>query len=139
MINFRYRIENIREIFLLVFISTKLETQNQFRLECKMESLGNGHQNIFGDFILKSSLWLWDTSHFSILYIIHGVVLQTVMLTWFQFSGVIEYVDEDSSAEKHIWTFKSPLVPHRSLLQNSIQFNSIVRRWEGRSFHRLTV
>lgn len=56
MINFRYRIENIREIFLLVFISTKLETQNQFRFECKMESLGNGHQNTFGDVILKSSL-----------------------------------------------------------------------------------
>lgn len=56
MINFRYRIENIREIFLLVFISTKLEAQNQFRLESKMESLGSGHRNIFGDFILKSSL-----------------------------------------------------------------------------------
>lgn len=43
---------------------------------------------------------------------------KTVALTWFQFSGVVEYMDEGGSAEKHAWTFKSYLVPHRIFLQS---------------------
>jgi len=67
---------NIREIFLLAFITTKLETHNKFRLECKMESIEITHENSFGDLIPESSLWFWGTSHLSVLHIIHSVVLQ---------------------------------------------------------------